>query len=314
MADRSGLIAAIASRYGWKVHETAAIGELSGYWFSVSQASKGAHVYIFTSVSGLRALEFTKLKSILEEKGADLGIIEVSSAGNSIWLKLRGKGRPEEVEEIAVSSLRALAGELSYLGLKAGCNFCDSEGPLKPHMVSGTAVEICESCASRLIELDKAGGAEPKGSKGSYLTGALGAASGAVIGGILWILVARLGFVSSLVGLIMAFLSKTGYEMLNGRRGRGKAAIIATMVFLGVVGAVFTFYPIELREALGPELPLSFWIGTVLIGFVSDSELFWIIMKDLGIGLLFALLGSYGIVSGILKEAAGAKKGTTEIM
>lgn len=312
--DRSGLIAAIASKYGWKVHGTAAIGELNGYWFSISQASKGAHVFIFTSVSGLRALEATKLKSILEDRGADLGIIEVSSSGNSIWLKLRGKGKPEEVEEMASTSIRALAGELSYMGLKPGCNFCDSEGPLKAYMVSGTAVKICDDCASRLGELESDGVSERKAGSGSYLTGTLGAASGAVMGAILWILVARLGFVSSLVGLIMAFLAKTGYEMLNGRKGRGKAVIIAVAVFLGVVGAVFTFYPIEIREALGPELPFSFWLQTVMIGFVNDSEVFWLIMKDLGIGLLFAVLGSYGIVSGILKEADGAKKGITEIL
>ena len=312
--DRSGLIAAMASKYGWKVHGTAAIGELDGYWFSVSQAQKGAHVFIFTSVSGLRALESTRLKSVLEERGADLGIIEVNSNGNSIWLKLRGRGKQEEVEEIAETSLRALSRELSYMGLKPGCNFCDSEGPLKPYMVGGTAVEICDSCAARLLTLEREGVTEQKGRGGSYLTGALGAASGAVIGAILWILVARLGFVSSLVGLVMALLAKTGYEMLNGRKGRGKAAIIAMMVFLGVVGAVFTFYPIELREALGPELPLSFWLQTVLVGFVSDSELFWLIMKDLGIGLLFALLGSYGIVSGVLKEASAASKGMTEIL
>jgi hypothetical protein len=312
--DRSGLIAAIASKYAWKVHGTAAIGELNGYWFSVSQASKGAHVYVFTSVSGLRALEATKLKSVLEDRGADLGIIEVMSSGNSIWMKLRGKGKQEEVEEIVSSSVRALAGELSYMGLKSGCNFCDSEGPLKPYMVSGTAVKMCDDCASRLAELDREGVTERKGSKGSYMTGALGAASGAVMGAILWILVARLGFVSSLVGLVMAFLAKTGYEMLNGRKGRAKAAIIAVAVFFGVVGAVFTFYPIEIREALGPDLPFSFWLQTVLIGFVNDSEVFWLIMKDLGIGLLFALLGSYGIISGILKEAGKAERGVTEII
>ncbi len=312
--DRSGLIAAIASKYGWKVHGTAAIGELNGYWFSVSHASKGANVLVFTSVSGLRALEATRLKSVLEDRGADLGIVEVGSTGNSIWLKLRGKVRQDEAEEMTELSVRALAGELSYMGLKPGCNFCDSEGPLKAYMVSGTAVKMCEDCASKLGELERDGAAERKDNKGSYLTGVLGAASGAVMGAILWVLVARLGFVSSLVGLVMAFLAKTGYEMLNGRRGRGKAVIIAVAVFLGVVGAVFTFYPIEIREALGPELPFSFWLQTVMIGFVNDSEVFWLIMKDLGIGLLFALLGSYGIVSGILKEANAAKKGITEIL
>ena len=314
MQGRVGLIASIASKHGWKVHSDAAIGEFNGYWFSVSQASKGAHVIVFTSVSGLRALEFTKLKGILEDRGADLGIIEVNGTGNSIWLKLRGRGRQEEAEEIAEMSLRALAAELSYLGLKPGCNFCDSEGPLKPYHVGGTAVEICESCVARLSQLEREGATEPRSAGGSYLTGTIGAASGAVIGAILWILVARLGFVSSLVGLVMAFLAKTGYEMLNGRKGRGKAAIIATAVFLGVIAAVLSYYPIEIREALGPELPFSFWLQTVLVGFASDSEVFWLIMKDLGIGLLFALLGSYGIVSGILKEASGANKGLTEIL
>lgn len=314
MPSRVGLIASTASKHGWKVHSDAAIGELNGYWFSVSQASKGAHVFIFTSVSGLRALEFTKIKSALEEKSPDLGIIEVNGTGNSIWLKLRGRGRQEEAEEIVELSLRALAAELSYLGLKPGCNFCDSEGPLKPYSVEGTAVKICDSCVARLSQLEREGETEPKRAGGSYLTGAIGAASGAVIGAILWILVARLGFVSSLVGLIMAFLAKTGYEMLGGRKGRGKAAIIATAVLLGVIGAVFSYYPIELMMTLVPERPFSFWLQTVIVGFVSDSEVFWLIMKDLGIGLLFALLGSFGIVSGILKEASGAKKGLTEIL
>ncbi len=313
MQERSGLIAAIASKHGWKLHGIAAIGELNGYWFSVSQASKGANAYLFTSVSGLKALEFTKIKSALEGRAEDLGVLEVNGTGNSIWIRIRGGGKQEDAELRVEGAARALAGELSYMELRPGCNFCDSEGPLKPYMVGGTAVKMCESCAARLSELEREGVTEKGRSGGSYLTGALGAASGAVIGAMLWILVAKLGFVSSLVGLIMAFLAKTGYEMLNGRKGRGKAAIIATMVFLGVVGAVFTFYPIELREALGPELPFSFWLQTVLVGFISDSELFWIIIKDLGIGLLFALLGSYGIVSGILKEASGGRKGMTEI-
>lgn len=74
---------------------------------------------------------------------------------------------------------------------------------------------------------------------GNYGMGLLGAFLGAVLGAIVWALIYMLGRVSVVGGLIIALFAVKGYDILHGRQGKGKIAIVLIMSLLGVVLGTF---------------------------------------------------------------------------
>lgn len=57
---------------------------------------------------------------------------------------------------------------------------------------------------------------------GSYGTGAIGAVLGAVLGAVAWAIVLAMGYIASIVGLLIGFLSTKGYDLLKGKQGKAK--------------------------------------------------------------------------------------------
>lgn len=73
-------------------------------------------------------------------------------------------------------------------------------------------------------------------SYGSILRGLLGALIGAILGAIIWGAVGILTqSVFTLVGILLGFLVAKGYELLKGREGAAKIAIVIICVILAVV-------------------------------------------------------------------------------
>lgn len=178
------------------------------------------------------------------------------------------------------------------------------------YLIGGFACYLHDSCADRIAGAMEQQEQERKDSDtGSYVQGLLGALLGAVLGSIVWGLVLSLGYVASLVGLLIGWLAEKGYTLLHGKQGKGKVWILLLSVVVGV--ALGTFLP-SVFELVGMmnagELP-GFGYGDIpsliLLVLQEDSEYAGAIMGNGVMGLLFALLGSFGLLRKTGKEVTG---------
>jgi hypothetical protein len=140
--------------------------------------------------------------------------------------------------------------------------------------------------------------------------GLLGAIGGAAIGGILWVVLYRAGYIAGLAGYLAAFLAMKFYEKLAGGLGR-TGVILSTLTAVAVIvlsNCVALSWVIA--DALSEGHPGRATIGYVLKNFGSmmDTLDLWPdFVFDLVIGLFLGIFASIGPVGAALR-AEKAKK------
>ena len=134
---------------------------------------------------------------------------------------------------------------------------------------------------------------------GSYLSGFAGALVGSVLGGIVWAVVLNFGYVASIIGYLIGWLAEKGYTLLKGKNGKGKIVILIFMAVLGVAIGTIGAQIIEMVKLISNgEMPgltygdIPLWITELL----KDSEYVGYMVKDLGLGLIFAFLGCFSFL------------------
>ncbi len=168
-------------------------------------------------------------------------------------------------------------------------------------LMDGTAYFLHDACSRSLAEQINAGNAQRKAEDtGSYLTGFLGAVGGAIIGAVLWAVILVAGYVASLAGLVIGFLSQKGYDLLKGKQGKGKIAILIVAILLGVFLGTVGGYVVMLIMQEGMGYGIGAYIAVALEVLVENPG-------DLLLGLLFAGLGVFGILINAGKSVADEK-------
>ena len=140
--------------------------------------------------------------------------------------------------------------------------------------------------------------------------GLLGAIGGAAIGGILWVVLYRAGYIAGLAGYLAVFLAMKSYEKLAGGLGR-TGVILSTLTAVAVIvlsNCVALSWVIA--DALSEGHPGRDTIGYVLKNFGSmmdTLELWPDFVFDLVIGLFLGVFASIGPIGAALR-AEKAKK------
>ena len=168
-----------------------------------------------------------------------------------------------------------------------------------------------EACAEKtkrtIMETEET---EKEQRQGSYGTGAVGALLGSVLGSIVWALVLNMGYMASLVGLLIGWLAEKGYNLLKGKQGKGKVVILILAVIIGVLLGTFaaeTFSVIGMiNDGELYDLSVGDAPGLVMVLLLYDAEYRGAILGNVLMGLLFAGLGVFGL----LKKAGDAAAGT----
>lgn len=146
---------------------------------------------------------------------------------------------------------------------------------------------------------------------GSHLTGAVGALIGALLGAVVWALVLLMGYVASVVGLLIGFLAEKGYNLLKGKQGKGKIVVLIVAIILGVVLGTLAADVIDLARAISSGELYDFTYGEIptIIAFLlaEDAEYRGAVMSNCGMGLLFAGLGVFGLLRKTKKEVSGIR-------
>lgn len=179
-------------------------------------------------------------------------------------------------------------------------------------LIEGVAYYMHEACVQKTRQ-DIEGDNERRAQEdtGTYFRGAVGAVLGAAAGGAAWAFVLMLGYVASILGLVIGWLADFGYRLLRGKNGKGKVIILIISVIFGVVAGTIGADVITLLQMIGNgELP-GFVAGDIpallLTMLVEEPEYRSIMIKNIVMGLLFAALGVYWLVVRTNKEVSGPK-------
>lgn len=192
------------------------------------------------------------------------------------------------------------------------------EGDVAP----GTPVS-CPSCGADFTVPRNA----PAPRRGSLVRGIVGAALGAFAGALLWALVGMLGYIAAIVGFVIAWLVTFGYDRAGGPEGLVRVVVVFVAITASVVLANFMQVEWQLRsefkhfgddviaelqadpefKALDAESQaesladakekiarLSF--GEFRSAVLSEPENRNEMLKNTGMGLLFAFLGGFGFL------------------
>ena len=178
-------------------------------------------------------------------------------------------------------------------------------------LIDGVAHHMHESCAQLVSgQISEENERRAEELKGSYFTGFLGALLGAIIGAIVWAFVLNSGYVASLVGLLIGFLALKGYDLLKGKQGKGKVAILIVVVILGVLLGTFAAETLTVITMISKgELYLEIAQAPLLVlaVLIEDSEYASAVLGNAGLGLVFAAIGVFSLLKKTSQAVADTK-------
>lgn len=136
----------------------------------------------------------------------------------------------------------------------------------------------------------------------NFVLGLVGALIGAALGGASIIGLGQLGYIASISGVILAFCTLKGYELLA--KGISTKGVIVCAVLMLVTPFLADY--LNLGITLYKELsPLGATFGDcmeILPEVLKDSEVKGEYLKNLGMLYLFVVLGGFYIVKNAFKK------------
>ncbi len=168
------------------------------------------------------------------------------------------------------------------------------------------ASRVHETCANKVKEelLDE-NSQRIQEDRGSYATGASGAVIGALLGAVVWAIVLMAGWVAGVVGLLIGFLANKGYDLMKGKQGKAKLAILIVAIIIGVLVGTIGGYALITLDGMSQE-SIDTQYFTAYFGMVmNDPDVQSGLVRDVVVGLLFAGLGVYGLLKQEQKKIVG---------
>lgn len=302
----------LAQEYGMNIAEGVAYGNLDGYAATFFEGS-GYKQIVFTTKfqaagDGDSLQEKLNSRNIAREfRVQRLNItpdrIDIVFLDNPGTMK-----KIREFLELFLPLLKESSATAYNICTECGCEVTAGKWLL----INGVAFYMHESCAQKVRRLtQEEEAAASDADTGSYVRGFLGALGGAAMGSVVWAVVLNLGYVASIVGLLIGWLAEKGYRLFRGRQGKGKVLILALVIILAVLAGTVAADVFTLAGMIGRgELP-GFGYGDILPLMLylleEDPEYAGATVSNILTGLLFAALGVYALLRKAGKEVAGTK-------
>ena len=179
-------------------------------------------------------------------------------------------------------------------------------------LVDGVAHHMHDACAQKVINaVQEDNTRRNEEAAGSYVMGLIGALLGAAVGAIVWAFVLSMGYVASIVGLAMGWLADKGYGILKGKQGKLKVWILIVAVIAGVVLGTYGGAAIGVVQGLNEMGYTDYTVSEIIewVGYLKavDTEFNDSINSSIGVGLLFAALGVWGLLRKTSQEVSDRK-------
>ncbi len=202
-----------------------------------------------------------------------------------------------------------------------GDGFCTACGngieagqPYNVILVNGVAHRVHSACAASVelrAEVDRDNFNRENKNVGRGIIGAL---LGSILGGIVWAVAYLAGWFIAVLGALIAFLSKKGYELLGGKVCKAKTVIVLVATLFGVVfGQVVGDMALIAKETVLANPDYFTWLDVPYnyFYFLSDPEFRGAVLASFAQGALFAVLGGYFIVRKSHEEDKNATLNST---
>lgn len=146
------------------------------------------------------------------------------------------------------------------------------------------------------IETDVPTNGEPVES--NVILGIIGAIVGACLGGIIWIIIGKIGFIAGIAGFLIITFAIRGYRMLSGSLDK-KGQIISL-----VIGLIMIFVANYVLTAILYSKYLDGFMTAlkILPTLLRTSEILIPFIKDLVIGYLLSIWASIGVLKTIFRR------------
>ena len=291
----------LAAENGLKVSHGVAYGDLKGYATTLSEGMGYKRIVITTQFSDVDKKNelAVKLNSVNLGKEFRIRNLEFFFRGIVIVF-LDNPGTMKKIKEF-IEWFYPLLDEYSASGVQK-CQQCGNEitdaGSWK--LINGLAYHFHSECGGQVYEEVKTENEERLNEdNGSYIRGILGAVLGALIGGIVWAIVLNVGYVASIVGLLIGWLAEKGYTLLKGKQGKVKPVILVGAAVLGVAVGTVGSVVLEMVKFIAKgeaggwtysEIPI--WLNM----FYGDSANMSATIGDFVIGLIFAFIGCFSFI------------------
>ena len=149
----------------------------------------------------------------------------------------------------------------------------------------------------------------------NVVAGMVGAFLFALAGGVIWFVLYLMGFLAGISGLIGVICAVKGYSIFAKRESTKGVVISVIMALIVIVIAWYLCLGYDVYQAhLGwyeeglIDYTLTFFEGVQAGGYyLSDPEIGPLYIKDLGIGLLFCIIGGGSYVVNKIKSVRAAQ-------
>lgn len=291
-------------------------GELYGYAVSMDDAADQKRLYIHTRFPD--AVQKAAFETMLGSSDlyAQYRVINTLLRDNYVFFVFRDQIGTMGLIEKFIGWLLPQLPQYGATGADV-CTQCGCAmiGQGKWAVIDGIPCHLHESCLRSVSETIRTQESSAKeNAEGSYVTGTIGALIGGLLGAVIWGLILNFGFVAAIVGLLIGFLAEKGYTILKGKRGKGKIIILIVVIILSVAaGTIFGEYFGLLREIKTEDIYLGSYSPTeyIVLLWKEVPEFRSSVIEDLVknglLGLLFAGLGTFGILRKAGAEVTGTK-------
>lgn len=139
----------------------------------------------------------------------------------------------------------------------------------------------------------------------NYLLGFIGALAGALVGAIPWAIVSSFGWFVGWLGFLIALLASKGYDLLRVKRNMNKLWCVIIAIIIGVLfGQILSdiIYIAMDNDSRGDLAMIFLYYKDHFLDYLKIN------VANLGMGYLFAALGSYSVIRDIKNESTKLKE------
>ena len=302
----------LAQEYGMQVKYGVAYGGMEGFATTFSEGNGYKQIMITTTFG--QAGGGDTLQAILNTRNIsrEFRVQKLNIAPNGIHIVFHDNpGTMKKIREFLTWFLPKLKDSSAtgyQICTECGCQIAEGQWVL----INNVAFYMHDSCAQAAERnITEEEDAAKRADMGSYATGTFGALGGAAIGAVVWAIVLNMGYVASIIGLLIGWLAEKGYNLFRGKQGKAKVFILIVAIILGVLLGTFTADVMTLVSMInGGELPGIVYgdiLPLIFYMLVEDAEYAGATMSNILMGLLFAALGVFALLRKTNKDVSGTK-------
>lgn len=265
----------------WKRTSSTVFGEYKGYWFNMGDGT--GFKYITASIHIPNEAVKSHLIDILGQNKKSIGYHEFEVLANYVFIKFNENITSTSREKLD-SALSFLASTFEQLGLPQmnDCHSCQGKTNLKYYDVNGEGKLFCITCANALESQFDESWRRDRLEEKNYFIGFVGALLFSLAGVVGWIILQQIGYMSSVMALVIAFLSLKGYLYFKGKMGTYTRFIIVVTGMMSIVAANYLSYVTSF-------LLEGYTINDFLFSYGTNKDLSREIHANLGISFVLSV-------------------------